>query len=67
MQESLKGLSIKMRGIIELVYWDKVNAEEIPIVALNRKDLANDSVKIICGGASGNEPAHAGYVCNQML
>ena len=25
-QESLKGLAITMRGIVELVYWDKVNA-----------------------------------------
>ena len=24
-------------------------------------------VKIICGGGSGHEPAHAGYVCEQML
>ena len=66
-QESIRGLAIMMRGIIELVYQNQVNSEEIPIVALNRNDLAKESVKLICGGGSGHEPAHAGYVCDQML
>jgi len=52
-----------MNGIIELVYQDKANDEEIPIVSVKRTSLAKDTVKIICGGGSGHEPAHGGYVC----
>ena len=52
-----------MNGVIDLVYQDEVNDEEIPIVSLKSSLLDNNNVKLVCGGGSGHEPAHAGYVC----
>ncbi|MGR5130861.1 dihydroxyacetone kinase subunit DhaK [Vibrio alfacsensis] len=38
---------------------------DIQVIA--RKDWQKDKVAIICGGGSGHEPAHAGYVGKGML
>ena len=67
-QESLRGLGIHMAEHIDLVYQDKVNDDEIPIVSIKKDKLLGDNkVRIVCGGGSGHEPAHGGYVCQQML
>ena len=67
-QESIKGLAYQMADIIDLVYQSEVNEDEIPIISV-KKDLLlnNNKVRLVCGGGSGHEPAHGGYVCQQML
>jgi dihydroxyacetone kinase len=67
-QESITGLATVMNAQIDLIYQGKVNADEIPIVSIKRNVLqTNDKVRLICGGGSGHEPAHGGFVCEQML
>jgi len=67
-QDSLKGLATLMHNHLDIVYQDTANAEEIPIVSIKKsKLLENNRVRIVCGGGSGHEPAHGGYVCEQML
>ena len=61
--QSLEGLSVVNKDFIELYYPEGRVECEIPIVALKPSLLNNTNVKIMCGGASGHEPAHAGYVC----
>ena len=34
---------------------------------ITRKELNKDKVTLICGGGSGHEPAHAGFVGKGML
>ena len=35
---------------------------------INKQHLSNpNKVRLVCGGGSGHEPAHSGYVCNNML
>ena len=49
---------------IDLIYQDKINDDEIPIVSIKKEQLlGNNMVRIISGGGSGHEPAHGGYVC----
>ncbi|MGL5908060.1 MAG: dihydroxyacetone kinase subunit DhaK, partial [Shewanella sp.] len=38
---------------------------DIKVIA--RKDWQKDQVALICGGGSGHEPAHAGFVGQGML
>jgi len=57
-----------MNNCIDLVYQDQVNTEEIPIVSIKLNSLqTNNKVRLVCGGGSGHEPAHGGFVCDQML
>jgi len=62
---SLEGLAVINNKFIELIYPDGGDDDEaeIPIVTLQPEFLANSNVKLVCGGGSGHEPAHAGYVC----
>lgn len=67
-QESITGLATVMNSQIDLIYQSKVNADEIPIVSVKKATLqSNDKVRLVCGGGSGHEPAHGGFVCDQML
>ena len=35
---------------------------------INKQHLSNpNKVRLVCGGGSGHEPAHSGYVCNNIL
>ena len=56
-----------MRNIVQLIYEDENLENQIPLVCVKKKVLAKKSVKIVCGGGAGHEPATAGYVCDQML
>ena len=56
-----------MNAQIDLVYQSEANADEIPIVSIKKEDFSTDRVRLVCGGGSGHEPAHAGFVCPQML
>jgi len=56
-----------MRNIVQLIYEDEDLQNQIPLVAVKNKVLAKNTVKIVCGGGVGHEPANAGFVCDQML
>lgn len=68
MQQSLKGLGAIMADKIDLIYQNVADDEEIPTVAIKQKVLQDtNKVRLVCGGGSGHEPSHGGYVCDQML
>lgn len=52
-------------GLVK-AYPDKINVLECGNVIV-RKNKKNNKVALICGGGSGHEPAHAGYVGEGML
>jgi dihydroxyacetone kinase len=62
-RESLKGLQMIMHKSLDLIYEESENNNEIPMVCVKEEVILKKKVKIICGGGSGHEPAHAGYVC----
>ena len=41
------------------------SADAIPVVYQKSRDLSK--VALICGGGSGHEPAHAGYVGKRLI
>ena len=63
----MQGLATAMGGLIQLTYPKEVNEIDTPLVTLNKESLSKKTVKIICGGGAGLSPAHAGYICEQML
>ena len=63
-QESIKGLGYQMAEYIDLIYQNTENDDEIPIISIKEEFLiGNNNVRLVCGGGSGHEPAHGGYVC----
>ena len=36
-------------------------------IVVDKNQLLTNNVKVICGGGSGHEPSHSGYVCEGML
>jgi dihydroxyacetone kinase len=54
----LTGLSYSNNN---LVYYKDCN------VIIDKSQLKENKVRLICGGGSGHEPAHAGFVLNGML
>lgn len=63
--DSLKGLQYMMNECLDLVYDTNNTSCSIPLVSIKQQSLLQfpQKVRIICGGGSGHEPAHAGYVC----
>jgi len=57
-KDSLTGLCILNQN---LVYYEEFN------VVVDKNQINNENVKVICGGGSGHEPSHSGYVLNGML
>ena len=66
-QDSLRGLAMVNSGFVELVTCEDDEEGTLPIVALRGCSLSSSRVRILCGGGSGHEPAHAGFVCPEML
>ena len=73
-QDSLHGLGLLHGRFVALVVEkeeddDDDDDDAIPLVAL-RVDVLEASppgtVRLVCGGGSGHEPAHAGFVCPEM-
>ena len=58
--EMLEGLAALDPNLLKLPGWNVVVRRDI-------EGLKNDRVAVICGGGSGHEPAHAGYVGKGML
>lgn len=52
---------------LTLVYRGQCDDSEIPLVAALQDVLEKNRVHMLCGGGSGHEPAHAGFVCEEML
>lgn len=67
MQDSLRGLAMVNSGFAELVTCEDDDEGTVPIVAVRGCSLSSPRVRIVCGGGSGHEPAHAGFVCPEML
>ncbi len=63
-RDHLTGLCHMMPKSFSLAFQDASDPLEIPLVTSGR---GAGKVRIICGGGSGHEPAHAGYVCPEML
>ena len=53
-----------MPASFSLSYSDPSDPKEIPLVSCSR---GAGKVRLVCGGGSGHEPAHAGYVVPEML